>query len=105
MPRELDAVVGEHVRVVLEVMADLRVLLGFEQRLELREAGLAVELVGRAGVVVAQRQVGRDAGRHRERDADDLGLHVFEAGGFGVEREQRRGRELRDPRVELPPRW
>ena len=38
MPRERDAVVGEHVRVVLEVVADLGVFLGFEQRLELREA-------------------------------------------------------------------
>ena len=55
MPREPDAVIGEHVRVVLEVVADLGVFRRLEQRLELREARVAIELVGRAGVVVAQR--------------------------------------------------
>ena len=55
MPRRPDAVIREHVRVVLEVMAHLGVLRGLEQRLELREARVAIELVGRAGVVVPQR--------------------------------------------------
>ena len=91
----------EHVRVVLEVMADLGVLLRLEQRLELREARVAIELVGRAGVVVPQRQIGRVARRDGERHADDLRLHVFEAGGLGVEGEQLGGLELLQPVGEL----
>ena len=55
MPRKLDAVIGEHVRVVLEMVTDLAVFLRLEQWLELRERRVAVELVGSAGIVVAQR--------------------------------------------------
>ena len=90
MPRERDAVVGEHVRVVLEMVADLAARRILEHRLQRREHALAVQLLGRAGIVVAQRHVGRDAGLDAEGDADDLGLHVVEAGGLGVEGEQRR---------------
>ncbi len=87
---EADAVVQQHVRVVLEVMADLRAVRVLEQRLELRERLLAVELVRCAGVIVGERQVGRVAGLDAERHADDLGLHVIEAGRLGVEGEERR---------------
>jgi hypothetical protein len=52
---ELDAVIRQHMRVVLEVVADLRVIRGLEQRLQFREAGVAIELVRSAGVVVTQR--------------------------------------------------
>ncbi len=55
MPRSRMPWLREHVRVVLEVMAHLGVLFRLEQRLELREARVAIELVGRAGVVVPQR--------------------------------------------------
>ncbi len=50
-----DAVIGEHVCVVLQVVADLGMLLGLQQRLEARQAGVAIELVRGAGIVVAQR--------------------------------------------------
>ena len=59
---ELDAVVRQHVRVVLEMMADLAALRILEQRLQCREHLVAIELLGRAGVVVLQRHVGGDAG-------------------------------------------
>jgi hypothetical protein len=47
----------QHVRIVLEVMADLRPLHVLEERLDLRERLPDVELLWRAGVVVGERQV------------------------------------------------
>ena len=53
-----------------------------------------------------QRHIGRfaivaiRARRGGERDADQFGLHRVEAGGFGVERERRRGFQPGDPGVE-----
>ncbi len=96
---ELDAVVREHVRVVLQVMADFR-RRALEPRLEPREHALAVQLIRRAGVAVREREVGGLARRDRERDADELGFHVVEAGGLGVERDERRACEPLAPALE-----
>ena len=85
---EFDAAALQHVCVVLQVMADLPALRVLEQRLQPRERRRPVELVRRAGVVVRERQVGGLAGLDAERDADDLGFHVVEAGGLGVEGEE-----------------
>ena len=78
MPRERDAVVREDVRVVLQVMADLR-RRALEPRLEPLEHGLAIQLLGRAGIAMRERNVGGLAGRDRERDAHQLGAHVGQA--------------------------
>jgi hypothetical protein len=70
-------VAREHVRVVLDVMAELGVFLRFEQWLEPGQARFAGELIGRAGVIVPQRQVGGLAGCNGERHTDDFRLHVL----------------------------
>jgi hypothetical protein len=69
----LDAEAGEDVARRLDVLRDLDLLRVLEPRLEARERGLERHLVGRAGVVVAQRQVGRLAGCVGEREADQVG--------------------------------
>jgi len=86
--RERDAVIGQHMGVVFQVLADLGVLGTFQQRLEAGQHGGAVELVRHAGVAVRERDVDRLAGLDGEGDADDLRLHGVEAGGLGIEGDQ-----------------
>ena len=96
-----NAVVAQHMRVVLQVMADLVMVRAFQQGLELGQRRLAVQLVGCAGVMVRQRQVGRLAHLGTERHAHDARLGVIQAGGLGVQRKQRRSAQQRDPAVQL----
>jgi len=65
---ERDAVVGKDVAVIFEVLANDFRLGVLQQRLQLRQRGGAVELRGRAGIVVRQRQVGRFAMIESKRD-------------------------------------
>ena len=95
-----DAVVREDVRVVFQMVADLR-RRALEPRLEPREHGLAVQLIGRAGIAMRERNVGGLAGRDRQRDADELGAHVGQARRLGVERDERRGGDALAPALEL----
>ncbi len=100
---EPDAVVREEVRVVFEMVAELRPVGRLEDRLQRGEHALAIELRRRAGIVVMQRNVRRRAGLDAERDADDLGAHVVEAGRLGVEREEFRLAQPFEPALEMPP--
>ncbi len=95
-----DVVVGKNMAVVLEVLADDFGHRVFQQRLEPGQRGIAVQLLGCAGVVVRQRHIGGHAGFGGKRDADQFGLHGIEAGGFGVERIGGRGVQFGDPGVE-----
>ena len=96
---ELHAVVLEDVRVVLQVMAELRCR-ALEPGFQPREHALAVQLVRGTGVPVGERDVSGLAGSDRKRDADELGFHVDQAGRFGVERDQRRFRHALTPAFE-----
>ena len=98
--REPDAVVGEDMTVVFEVLADDFRRGVFQNRTQLVQCGGAVELFRRAGVAVRQRQVGGNTCLGSKRDADQFGLHGVEARGFGVERKARGSGELGDPAVE-----
>ncbi len=95
-----DAVVGEHVAVVLRVLAQLRALRVLEPGLEPRERALAVELVGRAGIAVRERHVARLARLDAEGKAHELGRHRVEARGLGVEAGEPGGGDPRDPALE-----
>jgi hypothetical protein len=64
-------VVREHVRVVLQVVADLAARRVLEQRLQPREQA-SRQLVRRAGVVGARAARRPLAGLDAERHADDL---------------------------------
>ena len=52
---------------------------------------------------MTQRHVGGDAALEAERHADDLGLHVVEAGGLGVEGEQIATAQRIEPPLEVLP--
>ena len=91
----------EDVRVVLEVVADLRrVSRPRAAACSFASTSSSVQLVRRARVVVREREVGGLAGLDAEGDADDFGLHVVEAGRLGVEGEERRFVERVEPCVE-----
>ncbi len=98
-----DLVVGEHLRVVLEMLADLPALGTLQPGLQLRQHLVARQLLGRVGAAMRDRDVGRAAGLGRQRDADDLRNHRIERGGFGVEGGQLGRLDLRQPGVELRP--
>ena len=63
---QIDAVVHQHMPVVLQVLADLGFAGVFQQRLQFRQRGVEVKLSRRAGVVMRQRQISRLAGGNAE---------------------------------------
>ena len=73
----------------------------FEPRLQPLEHELERELLGRAGVAVADRDVGRARALDRERNADELRAERIDARRLGVERGELRAFEPQQPRVEL----
>ena len=87
---EHDAVIGKRVLIVLDVLADLLVLVAREPRRERRENAIAIELIGRAGVAMSDGDVASMPRLDAQRDADDFGVHRIEARRLGIER-----RELR----------
>ena len=93
---ERDAVVGEHVRVEFQVLPDLGAGRVLEPRPQQLERARAADLLGRAGVLVLERQVG-GALAERERHADQAGVHRLEPRGLGVESDQRRAAHVREP--------
>ena len=108
--RELDAVPAQHETVVLEVLPDL------EDRTGPPAAASAAASASPIGTccrspspkskppvadAMPERHVAGPAGRDRQREADELGLHRVEAGRLGVEGETAGGASLRDPRFEL----
>jgi hypothetical protein len=92
-----DAGVGEHVAVVLDVLAQLVVARVLQPRPQALQHGLQGQLLGRAGVAVGQRHVGRAAGLHREADAHDARTHRLQAVGFGVHGHQLSGAQAFEP--------
>ncbi|MCY1286581.1 hypothetical protein D9M70_355570 [compost metagenome] len=93
--------IGQDVHVVLGMLADLGFVRVFQQRLEGLEHGVAVELRRYAHIAVGQGHVGGFTGLHGEGHAHHLRLLGVDAGGFGVEGEQRGGFQLFQPGVEL----
>ncbi len=98
-----DAVIGQHMGVVLQVVAQFWVLGILEQRFQRREHPGTRQLRRRAGVVMGQWHIGRDTRFDTERHADDLGDHVVEARGLRVECEQGRGAQPRQPGFKVIP--
>ena len=80
--------VGKHVHVVFEVLTELVLGRILQQRRQLREDLVPVELCRGAGIVVCQGDIGRSTGSHRERHPHHPGAAVIEIVGFGVEGEK-----------------
>jgi hypothetical protein len=83
--QHVQAVVGEDVQVVLDVLAHLGARGVFQPGLQASQHLVHRQLLGRVAVAVRQRDVGRLAGLHREADADDAGAHGVERIGLGVQ--------------------
>ena len=99
--RQRDAVVGEDVLVVFEVLTELFVLRAFQPVFQFLQRMFARQLVRRAGIAVRERQVGGLVRLDRKRDADQLRRHDVQAGGFGVDADQLGAGDLFQPRIEL----
>ncbi len=97
----LDASAGADAHVELQVLAELGAFGVFEQRLQCVQDLVSVELIGRSRVVMRDWDVGRLMGADRDRDADDLGAHIVEVVGLGVEGEELGLAQALDPDVEL----
>ncbi len=80
-----NAVVGKHVLVVLDVLAELLALFVLEPGFQHRKRPLDAQLARRAGVVVRERQVGGGARIHAEGHAHEPRLHRVQARRLGVE--------------------
>jgi hypothetical protein len=98
-----DAVVGEHMAVVFDVLAELVVLAVFQPGLEARQHLVARQLRGGVRPGVGQRNVGGLARLHAETDAHDFGAHFVERRGLGVQRHQFGLHQALQPVVEVGP--
>ena len=108
--RDFDAAPGEDVPVEFDVLADLHDARVFEQRLEQADRLRFVDLAGQKTAAaeeiggaraMADRNVAGFARRHRERDADEIGLLRIERSGFGVEGYEPRFERARNPAFEF----
>ncbi len=82
---QLDAVVTQHVHVVFDVLADLFQLGIFQQRLQLRQHRIPIQLCRRTHIVMRQRHIGGLARLNREGNPHQFCFHIVQAGGFGIE--------------------
>ncbi len=99
-----DAVVRQHLLVVLHVLADLLVLSAFEPGLEPGEHFVTRQLHRMIRPTMANRNISGRVRLDRQRDADKLRQHRIKRGGFGIEGGQFSCVDLREPYVELFPR-
>ena len=102
--RDVDAALGEHVHVELDVLADLEDARRLEQRLQQRDRFRLRDLAGRKAaaveeivraVAMADRNVAGLARLDRQRDADEIGLQRVGRGRLGVEGDDARRRSAR----------
>ena len=97
---KFDAVAGENVRIVLQVMPDFVLFRVFQERFHGIQDVVSAELFRCARVIVCHRNVGCLAGFHCHRDADQLSLHVIHTGRFGIDGDKIGFPDLLEPRVE-----
>ena len=96
-----DAVVGQHVLVVLDMLAQLGLAGILQPGLELGQHVGQRQLLHGIQTFVAQRNVGRFARLHAQRNADQLRLQGVEAVGLGVDGGQFCGMDFGQPFVQL----
>jgi hypothetical protein len=83
-----DAVVGKHMLVVFDMLAQLLLAGVFQPGLEPGQHHVHIELLGHVHALVAQRNIGGLAHGHAEGDADDAGHHLVQRIGLGIQRRQ-----------------
>jgi hypothetical protein len=96
-----DAVVAQHVAVILQVVPQLGAFRGLEPGAQALQGLLAIELRLGIRTLVRQGQVPGETGIDAEGEADDACLHVVQAGGLGVEGDECRGLQPFDQGIEF----
>ena len=98
-----NAVVGKHMPVVFDVLAEFGLGGVFKPGLEARQYLVTRQLRRCVGVVVGQRNVSRCARRDTEAQSHDLGAHGIKRRGFGVHRNKLCRFDLAKPLVKRLP--
>ncbi|MNQ43593.1 hypothetical protein D3C85_573280 [compost metagenome] len=101
--RKLDAFVGEYMRVVLGVMQQLGARGVFQPRLQTRQHLGLGQLRCAVRPPMRHRNVASHARFHRQRQANQPGLHLIQRGSLGVQRHQGCALQLFKPGVEFGP--
>ena len=84
----LDAVIGEHMPVVLDVLAQLGVAGIFQPGSQALQHLVQWQLFRRFRRLMAERDIGRLPRLHTQADAQDARLQRIERGGFGIQGRQ-----------------
>ena len=100
---QCDAVIGEHMLVVLEILPDLGVGRRFQPGFEPRQHIGQRQLRRGTGIIVRQRQIGGFAGYDGKGNADQTRGEGVKAGRFGIESGERGGVDLRQPTFKVRP--
>ena len=96
-----DAVVGKHMLVIFDMLAQLLPGRILEPGPEPGQHLVQIELLGHVHALVAQRNIGGLAHGHAEGNADDAGHHLVQRIGLGIQRGQLGGLDLGQPFIEL----
>ena len=81
----LDTVIGKHMGIIFQVLADLADLAVLQQRLKRTQHLVFTQLLRSADIVMSERYIGGLSFFDREGHADHAGIHVIQAGGLGIE--------------------
>ena len=95
-----DAVIGQHVHVVLDVLAHLLRRIAFQPGLQHRQHLVQRQLFGHARIVVPHRDVATLPGRHGQRDAHQPRRMRIQRGGLGVDGHPVGHLHARQPRIQ-----
>ena len=99
--RKRDAVVGEDVLIVFEVLPELFVRCTFKPGFEFLQSVFAIQVIRCAGIMVCERQIGGMVCLDGERHADQLRIQRIETGRFGVHANEVGLRKFFQPGIEL----
>ena len=99
--RQAHAVIGEHMHVVFDVLAELRSGCVLKPRFESLQSAVPIELLGHPRVTMGKREVSRMAWLDRQGNTDDSCLHGIETGCFRVHGDQSCPFYALDPLLEL----
>ena len=99
----VDAVVGKHVAVIFNVLAEFGFSRVLKPGLESGQHLVTRQLRRSTGVVVHQGNIGRFARGHAKTDADNFSTHLVERRGFCINGHQLCGEQSGQPGIERLP--
>ena len=96
----MNTVIRQHTGIVFQVLSHLCLLLVLQQRLELRQHCVPVQLVRDAQIIMCQRHIGRAPGLDGKRQPDNARLHIVEARGLGIKGKKLRRNQCLQPVIQ-----